>query len=81
MHWGNILLQTTEDKEICYKLNGQDLIVPTHGVKASIIDYTLSRMVSEGCCFYNDLAQDEDLFSACGDYQFDIYRFMKSHLG
>lgn len=54
--------------------------IPSHGVKVTIIDYTLSRMVFDGVCFYNDLSNDDELFSAGGDYQFDIYRFMKSRL-
>lgn len=80
LHWGNILLLPTDEKEVKYKFNGIDIKIPTHGVKATIIDYTLSRMVFEGCCFYNDLSHDEELFSASGDYQFDIYRSMKNRL-
>lgn len=80
LHWGNVLLIPTDDKEIIFKLNGKEIKIPTHGVKATIIDYTLSRMVFEGCCLYNDLSNDDELFSASGDYQFDIYRFMKNHL-
>lgn len=71
----------TDEKEVTFRLNGKEIKIETHGVKVSIIDYTLSRMVFEGCCFYNDLANDEELFSAVGDYQFDIYRFMKQHIG
>lgn len=37
-------------------------------------------MVANGVRFFNDLAQDDELFSASGDYQFDIYRFMKTRL-
>lgn len=80
LHWGNILLQSTNDKEINYKIDGRLVTIPTNGVKATIIDYTLSRIVCDNNVFYNDLAHDADLFSATGDYQFEIYRLMRSHL-
>lgn len=70
----------TEEKTIEFKLNGDVITIPTHGVKVTIIDYTLSRMIYDGCCLYNDLSNDDELFSANGDYQFDIYRFMKTRL-
>jgi hypothetical protein len=28
----------------------------------------------DGCRIFNNLAEDEELFGASGDYQFDIYR-------
>lgn len=28
-------------------------------------------------CIYNDLAQDSELFTSDGDYQFEIYRLMR----
>jgi serine/threonine-protein kinase haspin len=81
LHWGNILLAPTTEKEFTYLLAGKTITVPTYGVKATIIDFTLSRMVYDGCCLYNDLANDADLFTASGDYQFDIYRMMKKRVG
>lgn len=80
LHWGNILLAPTEEKFVVFKLNGEEIKIPSHGVKVTIIDYTLSRMVFDGCPFYNDLADDDELFSATGDYQYDIYRLMKQRL-
>jgi len=44
-----------------------------------IIDFTLSRMVYDGCCIYNDLSKDPALFTAEGDYQFEVYRLMQKH--
>lgn len=82
LHWGNILLRQTEDKEAHFVLNGQHISVPTEGVQVTIIDYTLSRMLYKRTYLqFNDLATDEDLFSATGDYQFEIYRLMRKRLG
>uniref|UniRef100_A0A7G3AZH9 non-specific serine/threonine protein kinase n=1 Tax=Lutzomyia longipalpis TaxID=7200 RepID=A0A7G3AZH9_LUTLO len=80
LHWGNILLSHTDDKEVEFVFNGELIAIPSHGVRVTIIDYTLSRMVYAGECQYNDLSQDEELFSASGDYQFDIYRLMRNQV-
>lgn len=80
LHWGNILLARTVDKFAEFYIDGVPVKVPTFGVKATIIDFTLSRMVYDGACLFNDLANDEELFSATGDYQFDIYRLMRDRL-
>ena len=37
-------------------------------------------MVYDDAVLYNNLADDEELFSAVGDYQFDIYRLMRDRL-
>ncbi|XP_039950145.1 serine/threonine-protein kinase haspin homolog [Bactrocera tryoni] len=81
LHWGNILLLSTNVKELKFTLDNHTYSVPTKGVKATIIDYTLSRMTFDNCCHYNDISSDEDLFTASGDYQFDIYRMMRDVLG
>lgn len=81
LHWGNILVKETDETEIEFNFEGKVIKVPTHGVKATIIDYTLSRGICQGMQFYNDLSKDDDLFSASGDYQFDIYKLMKKKLG
>uniref|UniRef100_A0A1B0F0A5 non-specific serine/threonine protein kinase n=1 Tax=Phlebotomus papatasi TaxID=29031 RepID=A0A1B0F0A5_PHLPP len=80
LHWGNILISNTDEKEIEFLYNGELIAIPSHGVCVTIIDYTLSRMVYAGECQYNDLSQDEELFSASGDYQFDIYRLMRNQV-
>lgn len=80
LHWGNILLSPTNDKFITFKINGNLFEVPSEGIKVTIIDYTLSRMLFEGVVLYSDLSNDDDLFTSHGDYQFDIYRLMKSNL-
>ncbi|XP_067214071.1 uncharacterized protein Haspin isoform X2 [Linepithema humile] len=80
LHWGNILISRTKEPYIFYNLNGKEIKVPSNGVKMSIIDFTLSRMLYQGCCIYNDLALDPALFSAHGEYQFEIYRLMRDKI-
>ncbi|XP_037728566.1 putative serine/threonine-protein kinase haspin homolog isoform X2 [Drosophila subpulchrella] len=80
LHWGNILIKSTTKKHICFKFNNTDLIVDSKGVNITIIDYTLSRITIDECCYFNDLSNDEELFQASGDYQYDIYRMMRNEL-
>ena len=44
LHRANVLVSTTEQKQFYYRLEGREFIVPSHGVKATIVDYTLSRI-------------------------------------
>uniref|UniRef100_A0A182MXJ7 non-specific serine/threonine protein kinase n=1 Tax=Anopheles dirus TaxID=7168 RepID=A0A182MXJ7_9DIPT len=80
LHTGNVLIESTGEKERTYYLLGEEIVIQTHGLKATIIDYTLSRIVYNGLCLFNDLSTDEELFTAEGDYQFEIYRNMKTAL-
>uniref|UniRef100_A0A182JNF0 non-specific serine/threonine protein kinase n=1 Tax=Anopheles christyi TaxID=43041 RepID=A0A182JNF0_9DIPT len=80
LHTGNILIEGTKEPERVYHLLGEEIVIKTHGLRATIIDYTLSRIVYNGLCLYNDLSTDEELFTAEGDYQFEIYRNMKAVL-
>ncbi|XP_014469958.1 PREDICTED: uncharacterized protein LOC106741972 [Dinoponera quadriceps] len=80
LHWGNILISRTEESHMYYNLNGREIKIRSNNVKVSVIDYTLSRMLYHGCCIYNDLALDPDLFIAHGEYQFEIYRLMRDKI-
>lgn len=80
LHWGNVLVAPTSEKNIIYKINNEIHKIPTNGVKATIIDYTLSRLAANDQTLFNDLSKDDALFSASGDYQFEIYRLMKNNL-
>ncbi|XP_011705185.1 PREDICTED: uncharacterized protein LOC105460437 isoform X2 [Wasmannia auropunctata] len=80
LHWGNVLISRTKEPYIYYNLEGREIKVPSKGVKVSIIDFTLSRMLYQGCCIYNDLALDPALFTAHGEYQFEIYRLMRDKI-
>ncbi len=46
LHWGNITIKPTKVKSISYNLPSANInvAVETFGVRACIIDYTLSRM-------------------------------------
>ncbi|TRZ24346.1 hypothetical protein HGM15179_002794 [Zosterops borbonicus] len=77
LHWGNVLLKSTEIKEVQYVLDGETHSIPTAGICVNIIDYTLSRLERDGLTVFCDLSTDQELFQGTGDYQFDIYRQMK----
>lgn len=80
LHWGNVLILNTNHKYISYKLKDKIMTLPTKGIQITIIDYTLSRITYDNCCYYNDLSTDAELFTATGDYQFEIYRMMREIL-
>ena len=81
LHIGNVLVMTTRETEMKYLVDGAAYVVPTNGVSASIIDFSLSRLSKDGFVIHQDLAHDEDLFNGTGDYQFEIYRKMKEETG
>lgn len=78
LHWGNVLVAQTRVASVEYRLDGSSYNLQTHGLKATVIDFTLSRMKASQCVVYNNLAEDPALFTAEGDYQFEIYRQMKN---
>ncbi|XP_063198436.1 serine/threonine-protein kinase haspin [Chroicocephalus ridibundus] len=78
LHWGNVLVKKTDEKELTYVLNGTKHTIPTAGIHVNIIDYTLSRLEKDELTVFCDLSTDEELFQGTGDYQFDIYRQMKA---
>ena len=77
LHWGNILVRDTPTNKFSYKIGDKYFELKPKGVQASIIDFSLSRMITtdDGCEIYNNLAEDPNLFICEGsDYQFEIYR-------
>ncbi|KAK9387014.1 hypothetical protein V1515DRAFT_602627 [Lipomyces mesembrius] len=75
LHWGNIVLHRPEDvKDIMANLSLGD--EGSVNVKATIIDYTLSRAKCNGELVYTGL-DDPAIYTGKGDYQFDIYRFAR----
>ncbi|XP_066151475.1 uncharacterized protein [Euwallacea fornicatus] len=78
LHLGNVLVQKISKSSFAsFKLKGRLKRFRTYGVKATIIDFTLSRMSSDGVSIFTDLADDPELFTSQGNYQFDIYRLMR----
>uniref|UniRef100_A0A1Y1MDJ0 non-specific serine/threonine protein kinase n=1 Tax=Photinus pyralis TaxID=7054 RepID=A0A1Y1MDJ0_PHOPY len=78
LHWGNVLISKSDnDKLLRYTLNGREFFIPSNGIEASIIDFTLSRVKVENAVIYNDISKDPDLFNATGEYQFEIYKLMQ----
>ncbi|CAK1555464.1 unnamed protein product [Leptosia nina] len=81
LHWGNVLIAPTDRKFATFVVRGRAYRVRTCGVKATIIDYSLSRLSLDGRVLCCDLSEDETLFDALGDYQFEVYRRMRDRLG
>jgi len=44
LHWGNILVKVTANDRQQYLLEDRFFSIDTHGVNATIIDYTISRL-------------------------------------
>lgn len=44
LHWGNVLVRPTDTENIKYRLKGKPVSVPSQGVEASVIDFTMSRL-------------------------------------
>ncbi|XP_054004826.1 uncharacterized protein LOC128890400 isoform X1 [Hylaeus anthracinus] len=80
LHWGNVLISPTTESHIHYKLGEKEVKLISKGVKVSIIDFTLSRITYQECSIFNDLASDPSLFTAQGEYQFEIYRLMRDKI-
>ncbi|KAK8779544.1 hypothetical protein V5799_019115 [Amblyomma americanum] len=81
LHCDNVLLQRTSEEQVRFLLYGREMRLPTAGVRATIIDYTLSRMRKGEDVFFTDLAHDDELFRGSGSYQYDIYLTMQEHNG
>lgn len=49
LHMSNVLVKKTSQQTFLFRVGGNDFTVPSQGVKATIVDYTLSRM-KQGTC-------------------------------
>ncbi|XP_013165804.1 PREDICTED: putative serine/threonine-protein kinase haspin homolog, partial [Papilio xuthus] len=81
LHWGNVLVAPTDQEYATFLLRGRVHRVPRRGAACVVIDYSLSRVSLRGAALYADLADDDSLFEAVGDRQFDVYRLMRDRLG
>ncbi|XP_015787935.1 serine/threonine-protein kinase haspin-like [Tetranychus urticae] len=77
LHTGNVLIMPCSESMLEYKIDGKNIMLPSVGLKVSVIDFTLARMAKDGYTVYDDLSKYEDLFTGTGDYQFEIYRLMR----
>ncbi|KAL3071922.1 hypothetical protein niasHT_039747 [Heterodera trifolii] len=84
LHAGNILVeQCPANEKIRYLYRGEQIDVVSNGVRASIIDFSISRMTKSGAFVFVDLCQNPGLFEQNGvskgcDYQYDVYKLMKA---
>ncbi|XP_075534472.1 uncharacterized protein LOC142568356 [Dermacentor variabilis] len=81
LHCDNVLVKPTEQEFAEFVLHGRKIRVRTAGVKASVIDYTLSRTRIGGQVYFTDLSKDSAIFQGTGSFQYDIYRIMKEQNG
>ncbi|KAI5476367.1 serine/threonine protein kinase Haspin [Pseudohyphozyma bogoriensis] len=98
LHWGNVLVRPTTSlvdelaglalappaSTLGSATTGHSLEPEESGVEATLIDFTLSRVVkkiSEDAKVLFDGFEDELIFEGEGDHQFDIYRNMRSLVG
>ncbi|CAG0902406.1 unnamed protein product [Darwinula stevensoni] len=78
LHLGNILVAPIDNDSVELILEGNLIPIPSHGIKATVIDFGLARMsLPGGKILYVDFNSDPALFEGKGDLQFDIYRLMK----
>ncbi|XP_064383267.1 serine/threonine-protein kinase haspin-like [Halichondria panicea] len=79
MHRGNVLVRRTHEKYHYFRLNNKEYYIESHGVQATIVDYTLSRVKQDSeCVSFTDLNNMPWLFKGKGDIQFDVYRNMRN---
>ncbi|KAI0268119.1 hypothetical protein BC834DRAFT_867963 [Gloeopeniophorella convolvens] len=89
LHWGQILVKNIPAKLASRRGTlATDVWLPmdheSHGVRATVIDLGLARVDSfpaDGDIETHWTPFDEDIFDGEGDYQFDIYRLMRDHIG
>ena len=44
MHRGNILVRRTKEEKMVFVIDSHKYVLPSEGVKVTVIDYTLSRL-------------------------------------
>lgn len=50
LHWGNVLVKDERKKTLQFRLNEQDIVIQSRGIKVTIIDYTMSRLTQGNVC-------------------------------
>ena len=80
LHWGNLLVNACPDEFLFMRIGGMEVRVKSQGVRASLIDFTASRLVTvgQGKVAFCDLEAEEGIFEGPeGEIQFDTYRAMR----
>lgn len=80
LHWGNILLRRTGTPSVAARLRGAPISAAAAGMEVTLIDFTLSRLDSEGgATAFCDLEQDPALFlGPKGDCQVSLLEQAKT---
>ncbi|KAI9068524.1 hypothetical protein FKP32DRAFT_1587628 [Trametes sanguinea] len=83
LHWGQILVKNVPAKSSGRRRTRVSMDDADHGVLVTIIDLGLARMdAHDGDGHHIHWTPfDEETFEGEGDYQFDIYRMMRTHNG
>ncbi|KAI0751003.1 hypothetical protein C8Q80DRAFT_1154949 [Daedaleopsis nitida] len=83
LHWGQILVKNIPSKSTARRKTRLSMDDPDHGVLVTIIDLGLARMDSDdgAGASVHWTPFDEETFEGEGDYQFDVYRMMRTHNG
>ncbi|PIL37335.1 hypothetical protein GSI_01028 [Ganoderma sinense ZZ0214-1] len=81
LHWGQILVKNVPTKSAIRRRTRPSMDDPDHGVLVTVIDLGLSRMDSHDrhAAHVHWTPFDEEIFEGEGDYQFDVYRMMRTH--
>lgn len=80
LHWGQVLVRHSKNPAPFFPMSSNKMAPmdhPSHGVVATIIDLGLARIdQGSGKSFWTEF--DEEIFEGEGDYQYDVYRMMRS---
>ncbi|KAI0660792.1 hypothetical protein C8Q70DRAFT_1052623 [Cubamyces menziesii] len=81
LHWGQILVKNVPGKTSTRRRTRTSMDDPDHGVLVTIIDLGLARMDAHNADGHHIhwTPFDEEVFEGEGDYQFDVYRMMRTH--
>ncbi|KAI0335669.1 hypothetical protein GY45DRAFT_1317048 [Cubamyces sp. BRFM 1775] len=81
LHWGQILVKNVPGKTSGRRRTRTSMDDPDHGVLVTIIDLGLARMDAHDADGHHIhwTPFDEEVFEGEGDYQFDVYRMMRTH--
>nr|CAH8869086.1 unnamed protein product [Trichobilharzia regenti] len=81
LHWHNVLIRSTPQWKLRYRVDGVRYAVVTEGIHVTLIDFTVSRLCHDGNVVYVDMSDSPEIFECVGDYQYDIYRIMREKNG